>query len=541
VEIPAGWFEDPWNQADLRWWNGEQWTGHTSDSPCGSAMSRAATAQPTTVGLEHLISHGGRIAVMDVETTGVYSTDRIVEIAILTLDCEGSVTDEFETLVQPMRDVGATWIHGIEAGMVRDAPTFGDVAHHVASRLDGAIVVGHNVRFDMRMVGKELNAAGIDIDWGLGLDTLQAARCKLAQACAEHGIDLEDAHSAIGDARATARLLFATRDFYDVGCIPAIARPLHVTPLRVCLREGHIDVQPPAPYLAALARGVHTSADVAPYVQLLDVAMADLRLTSDERAELHVLANDLGLDERAIARAHREFINGLIDAALDDQLVTDEEHDNLCRAAALLDVDVERVMNRTDPFRAMVADTKLTAGTSVCFTGQGSIDGKLVDRESQENLARQYGLVVAKSVTMKGPDLVVAADGDSRSTKARRARQLGIPVCTFSEFVHALDNGTVVKSSRVASSGVALVCVECGSSWMAPRRTARPVCVDCSRKALLERKRLRIDCAPNDSKPISDLAAVVVLFCIDCGTQWERPRMRGRRPVKCPDCLAKEA
>lgn len=56
---------------------------------------------------------------MDVETTGVYNTDRIVEIAILTLDCDGAVTDEFETLMQPMRDVGTTWIHGIEAGMLR--------------------------------------------------------------------------------------------------------------------------------------------------------------------------------------------------------------------------------------------------------------------------------------------------------------------------------------------------------------------------------------------------------------------------------------
>jgi DNA polymerase-3 subunit epsilon len=531
VGIAAGWYEDPWAEADLRWWDGQQWTRQTSTpSPTGSAPR-------TLAGLEHLIGRDGRIAVVDVETTGVYNVDRVVEIAILTVDCDGRVHDEFETLVQPQRDVGATWIHGIDAAMLRGAPTFDDVAHHVASRLDGAVIAGHNVQFDMRMIGNELTRAGIDIDWGVGLDTLRATRCKLAQACEDHAIALDDAHRAIADARATQRLLFATRHHYSDTCSPAMARPLHVTPLRVQPREGHIEVLPPAPYLAALARGVHTNADVAPYVQLLDTAMADLRITSDERRELRALASDLGLDDRAVARAHREFMNGLVEAAVEDQVVTDDEHNHLCRAAALLDIDVETVSNRIDPFRAAVGEVVLVAGVSVCFTGQGMLDGELVGRDHQETMAKQQGLVVARSVTMKGPDLVVAADGDSRSAKARNARKWGIPVCTFSEFVTALECGTGVKSTCVASSGVALVCVDCGSSWMAPRRTQRSVCVECSRSALLQPETSGETATEH---PVGPQISVVVLICVDCGTQWERPRTRGRRPVKCPDCTAKE-
>jgi DNA polymerase-3 subunit epsilon len=57
---------------------------------------------------------------------------------------------------------------------------------------------------------------------------------------------------------------------------------------------------------------------------------------------------DLGLDDRAVARAHRESINGLIDAALEDQIVTDSELEQLFRIAALLDVDAELVSRRTD-------------------------------------------------------------------------------------------------------------------------------------------------------------------------------------------------
>jgi DNA polymerase-3 subunit epsilon len=537
--LAAGWYEDPWNQADLRWWDGRQWTVRSAAT--GQAGDVAVdSAAPARAGIEHLIGRDGRIAVIDVETTGVYNSDRIVEIAILTMDCDGRVHDEFETLVQPLRDIGPTWIHGIEASTVQRAPTFADVAHHVASRLNDAVIVGHNVRFDMRMIGNELLSAGIDIDWGSSLDTLRATGCKLGQACAEHGIVLDDAHRAIADARATAKLLFATRGHYSETYTAAIARPLNVTPLRVRAREGDIEVLPPAPYLAALARGVHTSVDVAPYAQLLDVAMADLRLSADERVALRELAGDLGLDERAVARAHREFMNGLLDAALEDQVVTDEEYDHLCRAAALLEVDVEPVMSRIDPFRAVVDLLDLTPGMTVCFTGQGTIDGECVDRASQELMAQRYGLVVAKSVTKKGPDLVISADGDSRSTKARRARQLGIAICTFSEFIKALETGSAVRSARVASTGVALVCVECGGSWMAPRQSVGAVCVDCARDVLLQRVSDRVHALPRVEASTAGQPTVVVLVCVECGSGWERPKIRGRRPATCPDCVAKE-
>jgi DNA polymerase-3 subunit epsilon len=536
MHAPAGWYDDPWSQAPWRWWDGQQWTGHTTRETAPYPIASATVTSARTLAVwEHLIGRRGRIAVIDVETTGLYNVDRILEVAILTLDCEGNVCDQFETMVQPLRDVGATWIHGLDAGMLRDAPTFADVAQHVAARIDGAVVAGHNVRFDMRMIGNELSAAGIDIDWGVGLDSLRATRCKLEVACAEHGIEFVGAHRALVDARATADLLEVTRSFYDSDCTPAIARPLHVTPLRVCPREGHREALPPAPYLAALARGVHSSVDVAPYVQLLGVAMTDLRLTGEEHADLLILADQLGLDDRATARAHREFMNGLIDAALEDQVVTDEEHQQLCRAAAVLEIDAEQITSRTDPYRAAVAEIALTPGTSVCFTGQGKLDGVLISREDQEEMARQRGLVVAKSVTSKGPDLVVAADGDSRSVKARNARRLGRAICTFSDFVEALESQSTLKTSRMASTGVALVCVDCGESWMAPRRATRARCKKCTAAIILETKPTKL---PKTAEPPS---LVIVLMCSDCGSEWERPRIRGRRPTKCPECLAKEA
>ena len=93
-------------------------------------------------------------AVVDVETTGFSPRlhDRVLEVAVLRLSPQGEATDSFCTLVNPGRDVGATHVHGITASDVSEAPTFGAISGDVASRLEGAIFVSHNARFDRGFV-----------------------------------------------------------------------------------------------------------------------------------------------------------------------------------------------------------------------------------------------------------------------------------------------------------------------------------------------------------------------------------------------------
>ena len=71
-----------------------------------------------------------RIAVVDLETTGFRpQSDRIVEVAVVTLSLSDlSICDEFDTLLNPERDIGAQHIHGISPDMVVGAPTFREVA-----------------------------------------------------------------------------------------------------------------------------------------------------------------------------------------------------------------------------------------------------------------------------------------------------------------------------------------------------------------------------------------------------------------------------
>lgn len=62
-----------------------------------------------------------RFVIFDVETTGLYNNDRVVEVSAVTMSREGVIVDEWDTLVHPERDSGATRTHGGTASMVSTA------------------------------------------------------------------------------------------------------------------------------------------------------------------------------------------------------------------------------------------------------------------------------------------------------------------------------------------------------------------------------------------------------------------------------------
>ncbi|MFJ6670544.1 exonuclease domain-containing protein [Actinosynnema sp. NPDC091369] len=154
-------------------------------------------------------------AVVDVETTGFAArgSDRVVEVAVVGLDDGGRVTDEWCTLLNPGRDLGPQHVHRIRAADVWHAPTFARAAGAVAARLAGRVVVAHNLSFDARFLTAEFARAGVDLPV-TGLCTMRLADRylpnlvgrSLAACCEAAGVVLDSAHSALHDARATARL-----------------------------------------------------------------------------------------------------------------------------------------------------------------------------------------------------------------------------------------------------------------------------------------------------------------------------------------------
>jgi len=182
-------------------------TGSARPSP-GTSASRwpAGAASASDVGF----------VVLDVETTGLSpQSHRVLEIALVRTDATGQVVDEWHTRVNPEGPVGATHIHGITAADVRHAPRFADVLGEVTCRIRGRAVAAHNAKFDLAFLRAEYARAGWRVPLLPALCTLEASRHYLPQldrrrlpdCCWASGIKLKNAHSALGDARATAMLL----------------------------------------------------------------------------------------------------------------------------------------------------------------------------------------------------------------------------------------------------------------------------------------------------------------------------------------------
>jgi len=389
------------------------------------------------------------IAVVDVETTGLFpgGVDRIIEIGIVRMAIDGTILDEYATLINPGRDIGRTDIHGIRAGDVLEAPTFGDVVGDVCTRLQGTIVGGHNVEFDARFLEAELKRAGHPLPAVKLLCSMQALGGSLASCCRDYGIEIGQAHSALDDARATARLLacwLAERendeplvslalDFGEGSVWPSVAP----SGTSLCRQVAAAKASARATYLAQLverlpaAAGVGTPAAFAVYYGVLDRVLEDRRVSEFERDEIERMAAEWGLSHGHARDAHVAYISRLVTQALADGVVSDAELRDLREVADLLGVEKEilgallTTQNAPSP-AANTPTHQSLAGKSVCFTGQlgCSMKGRLLTRQQAEELAAQAGLIVLRGVTRK-LDILVLADPDTESGKARKARSYG--------------------------------------------------------------------------------------------------------------------
>lgn len=153
-------------------------------------------------------------ACFDVETTRLDpSVGRVIEIAVVRIDDQGQPAGEWTTLIDPATaDLGRTDIHGIQTSWLADAPAFLDIAGDLVDFLSGCVPVAHNADFDRGFLCAEWDRAGLgplNID---AVDTLGLAKGlglpgRLGELAGALDIPLENAHTALGDSRALARVL----------------------------------------------------------------------------------------------------------------------------------------------------------------------------------------------------------------------------------------------------------------------------------------------------------------------------------------------
>lgn len=151
-------------------------------------------------------------AVVDVETTGLARDDRIISAAVYRLDARAEVEDHWYTLVNPERDPGPVWIHGLTSEVLEGAPLFADVAEEFAARLDGRVLVAHNAVFDWQMIAREYARAEREAPVRQRLCTIALSKelglplpnFKLESLAAHFGVVQQRAHHALDDARVLA-------------------------------------------------------------------------------------------------------------------------------------------------------------------------------------------------------------------------------------------------------------------------------------------------------------------------------------------------
>ncbi len=159
------------------------------------------------------------LAIIDLETTGInVAVDKIIEIAIVKLMPNGSTLKK-RKLINPQTAIPkcSSDVHGITNEMVKDAPTFKQVANEIKQFLDNCDLGGYNSnRFDIPMLIEEFLRAGLDFSMdGRKLVDVQKIFHQMEQRTLSAAYKfycnkaLINAHSAEADATATLEILHA--------------------------------------------------------------------------------------------------------------------------------------------------------------------------------------------------------------------------------------------------------------------------------------------------------------------------------------------
>jgi DNA polymerase III subunit epsilon len=148
----------------------------------------------------------------DCESTGLDpKTDSIIEIAIVKFTFDGEISS-YETLIDPCRTIPpeSTKIHNITDEMVKGKPKIQEVLPEILSHINGHIVVGHSVTFDIDILlaAAQKHCAPTSLSEAPFIDTLRLARLygqspvNSLEKLREHfNIPAEGAHRAMNDVR----------------------------------------------------------------------------------------------------------------------------------------------------------------------------------------------------------------------------------------------------------------------------------------------------------------------------------------------------
>jgi DNA polymerase-3 subunit epsilon len=191
--------------------------------------------------------------VVDLETTGGdRTTDSITEIGAVKIrggECLGT----FQTLVNPGRAIPPqiTMLTGLTDALVAPAPRLEAVLASFAEFVRDAVIVGHNIGFDLAFLRRAYDAVAYPGLRGPVVDTMALARrlvrdevpdCRLGTLASRLRLDHRPTHRALDDALATVDLLhllieraagLGVLGLDDLVTLPSMARHPQAVKLRM--------------------------------------------------------------------------------------------------------------------------------------------------------------------------------------------------------------------------------------------------------------------------------------------------------------------
>ena len=160
-----------------------------------------------------------RYVVVDLEATSTGSKAKIIQVGIVVIE-DGEIIDQYATDVNPHEhlDSHIKELTGLTDKRLAKAPEFSQVAGKIFELVKDGIFVAHNVQFDANLLAEFLFFEGYELRTSR-IDTVELAQIfypqlekyNLGILCQELGIPLEQAHSALSDAQATAELFLCMR------------------------------------------------------------------------------------------------------------------------------------------------------------------------------------------------------------------------------------------------------------------------------------------------------------------------------------------
>ena len=174
----------------------------------------------------------------------------------------------------------------------------------------------------------------------------------------------------------------------------------------------------------------------ATYLTVLDRVLLDRHVSHHEADELVSVAEMFDISRDDAVRLHRVYLSSLAAVAIADGIVSEAEYEDLASVAQVLglstdavDTAIEEARNARPSSGPKTGGFAVEPGDRIVFTGEA----RGISRPDLEYQAACLGYKVAGAVSGK-TKLVVAADPDSLSGKARRARELGVPIVDFTTY-----------------------------------------------------------------------------------------------------------